>query len=145
MSAGVVPLLMVLLIASQQANAKASDKICLAYTAKREAENQSIRVQKGVVEIVQRRMKQHKASCLRVVSSAHQFSWWHKNLKMDVEESWLTRLEKMRTMDAVTPNCSKWFFSNDIRTPSWARKMRVAKKEGNMKFLCEAHHGDVRH
>jgi spore germination cell wall hydrolase CwlJ-like protein len=134
---GSTGLLLVLLMVSSQAHAKAADKICLAYTAKREAENQSIRAQKGVVEVVKRRMQQRKASCLRVVAEKHQFSWWHKNLKMNVEQDWLTKLDNMRTMPSVTPGCSTFFFSDDIRTPSWARKMKVAKREGNMKFLCE--------
>lgn len=140
MSTGADALFLALLLMFSQAPAKPSDKACLAYTAKREAANQSIRAQAAVVEVVKHRMKQRKASCRAVVAEKHQFSWWHKNLKMSVEQDWLTRVDKMSRIGPVLPRCSSFFYSDDIRMPTWAKTMKLVRKEGRMRFLCDGKH-----
>jgi spore germination cell wall hydrolase CwlJ-like protein len=128
-------LLLALMLATG-ANAKAVDNNCLAYVAKRESENQPLRAVRGVVEVVQHRMKKAHKSCKAVVSQRGQFSWWRKNVKMKVEPEWLTRYNESRKMRSVLPACAEFFHSTDAQ-PSWARKMKKVAKFGKIVYYCD--------
>lgn len=120
---------------SSAAQAKGANDACLAYTAKREAENQSLRAVKGVVEVVQHRMKQQHKSCRAIVSQRGQFSWWRKNIKMKNDPDWLTRYEESRKMRSVLPPCAAFFHSVDVQ-PSWSSKMRKVARTGKIVYYC---------
>jgi spore germination cell wall hydrolase CwlJ-like protein len=118
------------------AQAKVSDNACLAYVAKRESENQPLRAVRGVVEVVQHRMKKAHKSCKAIVSQRGQFSWWHKSVKMKVEPDWLTRYNESRKLRPVLPDCAGFFHSTDVQ-PSWARKMKKVAKFGKIVYYCD--------
>lgn len=124
-----------LLMLSSSAQARVADNACLAYTAKREAENQSLRAVKGVVEVVQHRMQKQHKSCRAIVSQRGQFSWWRKNIKMKSEPEWLTRYEQSRKMRPVLPKCADHFHSVDVQ-PLWSSRMRRVAKTGKIVYYC---------
>ena len=127
-------LLLALMLASG-AHAKNADNLCLAYTAKRESENQPLRAVRGVVEVVQHRMKKAHKSCKAIVSQRGQFSWWSKSVKMKVEPEWLTRYNESRKMRPVLPSCADHFHSVDVQ-PLWAREMKKVAKFGKIVYYC---------
>lgn len=125
------------MLLSISARAKVADESCLAYTARREAENQSLRAVRGVVEVVQHRMKKAHKSCKAVVSQRGQFSWWRKNITMKNTPEWLTRYEESRKLRPVLPRCADHFHSVDA-SPMWASKMRKATKIGSLVYYCSS-------
>jgi spore germination cell wall hydrolase CwlJ-like protein len=118
------------------ANAKVAENNCLAYVAKRESENQPLRAVRGVVEVVQHRMRKAHKSCKAIVSQRGQFSWWRKNVKMKNTPEWLTRYNESRKMRSVLPACAEFFHSTDVQ-PSWARKMKKVAKFGKIVYYCD--------
>jgi spore germination cell wall hydrolase CwlJ-like protein len=128
--------ILLLMALSSSAQAKVADNTCLAYTAKREAENQSLRAVKGVIEVVQHRMQKQHKSCRAIVSRRGQFSWWRKNIKMKTTPDWLVRYEESRRMRPVLPPCADHFYSTDIEPPKWADKMTKVSKIGKLVYFC---------
>lgn len=128
--------LILALMLAHGAHAKAADDRCLAYTAQRESEGQPLRAVRGVVEVVQHRMKKAHKSCKAVVSQRGQFSWWRKSVTMKNTPEWLTRYNESRKMRPVLPHCAEFFHSTDVQ-PSWARKMKRVAKFGKIVYYCD--------
>lgn len=127
-------LLLTMLLATNAHNSF-QEQQCLAYTAKREAENQNLRAVKGVVEVVQHRMQKQHKSCRAIVSQRGQFSWWRKNIEMKSEPEWLTRYKESTKLRSVLPPCADHFHSVEVQ-PLWATKMKRVARTGKIVYYC---------
>lgn len=137
MSAGCAAILLTLILAQQAKSAKAADtkqQKCTAQAVVMEAENQSLRGQIAVRDIVTNRARKWGKSKCSVIEQPNQFSWYGKKPMPAVQlDDWEDVLEAK----PVLSSDYLYFFRKDMQRPGWSRGMKC-KTIDEHKFCREA-------
>lgn len=118
-------ILIVLFFISLQAFA--NDTSCMAITLEKEASGEGLLGKRGVLDVIQTRMKESGKTACQVILQPNQFSW-----TKDIEtfpspsKKELTTYRFVSKMKPVVEG-AKYFHRKDIK-PSWAKKMKPKLK-----------------
>lgn len=106
---------------------------CKAWLLSDEARGESLKAQRGVLDVVLHRMHVRKLTACKVLQEHHQFSGYRQGMSLVISKEALQNYEIVRKMKPVVKN-SEFFHSG--RVPKWAYKMRRVAVLGKLKFYC---------
>ncbi len=96
---------------------------CMAFTIMREAEGESKRGKRAVLDVLRNRMAARGKKCRAIVAEKRQWSWYRRKIVMRVSRSRMHSYEKLRRMQPVLSKEYLWFFRADMPRPSWSKGM----------------------
>ena len=118
-------LLLTFLLFSQQAFSASSEDMCKALTIYKEANTESIRGKRAVLDVIENRMQRQSKTACFVIKQPKQFSWHKRGMKLHATKEMLTTFYKVNNMEHVYKNAE--FFHNTSVHPNWKGLRKVGK------------------
>ena len=129
-------LLTIFLLSSTPIANAMSETFCKAFTVFKEANMESRRGKRAILDIIENRMRLRNKTACQVMQEPHQFSFWRKGLKEKLSITTLTEFIEISNMDSVLDGNVEYFHNKMVK-PNWSRRLRKVVTIGNHAFYKE--------
>ncbi len=110
----------------------ADDFNCLVWVISDESRGEPVKGSRAVYEVILNRMRVRGLTACEVVKEPHQFSGYHKGMKMKWNNEDLTRYQEVVSMENIVAD-AQYFHATYVK-PKWRLKMARIVKIGRHIF-----------